>query len=99
MHHSSANSSHRAAGSPLGAILFGFFGAATMATLILATGHGLVMAFLAYSLSGALFTVAAAAGRLVLNAAAKRLAPALGSRSRGALAPDCAHAAQHRSRR
>ena len=48
----SAKTSNRVSGSPFGPVLIGFAGAVGLALLTLATGHGLLMAFLAYSLSG-----------------------------------------------
>lgn len=63
-------------GNPAGPLLLTLLGAAAMAALTLASGHGLLLAFLAYSLSGAIFLVAAAAGRIAIEAATARLAPA-----------------------
>ena len=76
----SAKTPNRVSGSPFGPVLIGFAGAVGLALLMLATGHGLLMAFLAYSLSGALCLVAGAAGRSLVEAAAHRFAPALGAR-------------------
>ena len=72
----SAKTFDRTAGNPAGLVIFGFLGAGAAALLTLVAGHGLLLAFLAYSLSGAVFLVGGAVGRQAIGAAAARLAPA-----------------------
>jgi len=69
MTRSLSTTSDRAAGGLLGSLLIGFLGAATMAGLMLASGQGVLMALLVYSLSGALLMVAAAAAQQLIAAA------------------------------
>lgn len=74
MHDVSRMIADRGDGNAAGSLMVGFIGATALAVLVLASGFGLIAAFLAYSFGGAAIVLAATLGRAALVPA--RTAPA-----------------------
>lgn len=60
----------RGATAALGTVLLGLVAAVAAGALVLFSGHGILLAFLAYSFAGAAMAVAGTAGRLAVQSAA-----------------------------
>ncbi|MBP7000127.1 hypothetical protein [Amaricoccus sp.] len=61
----------RGAGRLAAALVLGVLGAVAVSGFTLASGHGILLAFLAYMLSGSLICCATLAGSLAVGAAAR----------------------------